>query len=182
MNKLGFVVLLFSFSIFAQSSSNIPSPEASLFSPVFQGKIVIHVITQDIHAANFTLVTSWIPGSSGKGVLRFRVHGWVDEKPLGATAAVADEHGNFVESDPGAIYNTGIPHYLQQLLGCRFYLVMYDDAGFKLREIPLEFVGGIDGSTALLSSLDANDSVPMSADEYRHSIKGTWNIEWSSCP
>ncbi len=178
------VVLLCASSanVWSQSSPKASNPDASLYSPIFQGKITINAIPHDIHAANFTLMTSWIPGPTNKGILRFKVHGWVEERPHTQTEAVADGHGNFVESDSGTIYNDGIPLYLQQLRSCMFDLLMYDDAGFKLREIPLVFVGGVDGVTALLTSLDANDSVPMSAEEYRHSIKGSWNIEWSGCP
>jgi hypothetical protein len=72
---------------------------------------------------------------------------------------------------------------LRRVHACLITLNLYDVDGFILRRIDVPLMQGVDDN-AKLSSLDANESVQMDANEYRSLLgnskaSGSWNVSWA---
>ena len=69
---------------------------------------------------------------------------------------------------------------LNRLALCSISLELHDKDDFVLRKHVMPFKKMLDGESAQLNSLLANDVFQMNAEEYRQFLSGgSWTISWS---
>jgi hypothetical protein len=110
----------------------------------------------------YTLTTSWIPGEDRKGRFRYKLDAY-----------------------PEAEKTYPAPNTLENLLktdDCVIFLILRDAGDFELRNIPVSFGDVVDEDQKRIK-ISANESVPMSADEYKSFVgspshSGRWLIGW----
>jgi hypothetical protein len=115
----------------------------------------------------FHLVTSWIPGEKRQGMLRYKMVVFVpkplSDDPLKATTT-----------------NEVDVAFLRRVAQCSMSLELHDKDDFVLRSHVMPFKKMVDGESAQLTSLLANDVFQMNAQEYRQFLNGgSWTISWS---
>lgn len=149
----------------AQTSSKNAKPSSSVTSlakPIDFGVYVARMFPDDSRKVNFHLVTSWIPGESHKGMLRYKLSG-LPTLPDSPDMRTQEE-------------------FIKRVADCAIFLNLDDKSGFVLRKELVTFGLGVDND-ARISSLYANDSLQMDAQEYRELIgdsaaSGSWNVSW----
>lgn len=149
----------------AQTSGKNAVPSSSvtaLAKPIDFGIYSARMFSDDSRKVNFHLVTSWIPGESHKGMLRYKLSG-LPTLPDSPDMRTQEE-------------------FIKRVADCAIFLNLDDKSGFVLRKELVTFGLGVDND-ARISSLYANDSMQMDAQEYRELIgdstaSGFWNVSW----
>lgn len=137
------------------NAATVAQPDdASLAQAVGRGIERVALFDNTKRKVYFMLLTSWIPGETGSGVIRYQV-----------------------EADSGDVTTPAADsQFLRRIqLRCRISAVITDNQDFKLRSIPLQFLA-IEDDDHKITNLEANDSVPMTKAEYT-SIS-TWSPSW----
>ncbi len=174
---LGLIWIRDSSILYAQSSagSKPHAPIASLSKPVNMGIFDTRMFEDDAHKMRFKLETSWIPGEKNQGMMRYKLNMAVlkqtsmDEFNRSGVVIVPDE------SPAGDL--------IKRIYRCKVSLDLYDKGGFVLRKHDVSFLVGVDIQEAHPSSLIANESLQMTAPEYREfSTVGSWSISWTCAP
>jgi len=115
----------------------------------------------------FHLVTSWIPGEQKQGMLRYKMVVFVP-KPLSDDPLKASTTNEV---------DAAIPN---RLALCCISLELHDKDDFVLRKHVMPFKRMVDGESAQLNSLLANDVFQINSQEYRQFLRGgSWTISWS---
>lgn len=113
--------------LYAQTSSKNAAPSSSVTSlakPIDFGIYSARMFSDDSRRVNFHLVTSWIPGESHKGMLRYKLSG--------------------LPTLPNAI-DTGTQEvFIKRVADCAIFLNLYDKSGFTLRKELITFGFGAD--------------------------------------
>lgn len=144
-------------------------PTVSLSKPVDWGSFSARMFN-DSKKVTFQLTTSWIPGEKQKGRMRYKLYAFPESDGVGQAAATDPELAASEEKIMRRVYE------------CSILLNLYDVDGFVLRKVAIPLSLGVDDALRV-RRLSANDSVQMSAQEYRSFLgtakaSGAWNISW----
>jgi hypothetical protein len=158
-------VLLIGSSCFAQPKK---ATVASLTAPKNWAPIAVRIFPELSDKVQFTLGTSWIPGEKSKGSMRYKL-----------TARRQPDIGIQLRSE-------GTDFLLRNVSRCAIFVNLYDADEFLVRSIPVHFDFVVDESiptaTTLISELNANSAIQLSADEYRLFVHGgSWKPSWEGC-
>jgi hypothetical protein len=132
-----------------------------------------HLFKDSETSTVFTLKTSWIPGADHKGMFRYIMSAFPKQ-----TSIIADTAKNPELDSPKKIED-----FVKRVNSCTINLVLHDTDGFLLRKIPVEFSYKV-GEDAHISSLAANDSDQMDAEEYKKFLGDSpmpesWSVTWA---
>jgi hypothetical protein len=147
-----------------------PIAQPSLGAPRFDGAHKFAIFSDDPRAANFTLLTAWVPGDDHRGYLQYQITTTVPVAPADQMRSAAPPQG--WEEDA----------YLKRMLSCSFYLQLHGAGGLASEKLPLHFIGDVTWTNEY-ESLTANEVLQMDMIMYRNFLQAgpspSWRILWS---
>jgi len=132
--------------------------DSLLMKRVSRGMQTAAVFNNSKREVVFFLWTSWIPGETREGVMRYQVRAYLGDTTKPATDSL----------------------FLRRVqLQCRISAELTDNQDFQLRSFPLQFLAMQDDDHNT-TSLEANDSVAMSKTEYSSISQANpaWSPTW----
>ncbi len=158
-------ILIANFNAFAA-----PIAHSSPATPRYTDAHRFAIFSDDPRAANFTLLTAWVPGDDQRGYLQYQITTTVP-------VASADQMKN-VSPSQGWEEDA----YLKRMLNCSFYLQLHGAGGITSEKLPLRFIGDVTWTNEY-ESLTANEVRQMDVTGYRSFLKAgprsSWTILWS---
>lgn len=118
----------------------------------------------------FALSTSWIPGESHKGMLRYKLVASLKSKSVEEDMTTINRNDEIRE------------RVMKRLEACPVYLRLSDADDFEVRQIRVGFDKIASQPEVRVVELVANSFVQMDASDYKLVLNGGgWNISWG-CP
>jgi hypothetical protein len=142
------------------------SSEKLLSEPMDWQDFSVRMLPDSQVSMSYNLVTSWIPGPDHKGMLRYKLRAAPDIYMGQAEPKKYPEVATPVQVDA----------FIRRIKKFQINLVFYDENGFIVRKIPIDFSFGVNEDDNV-ASLVANEAVQMDMDEYKNLIaQGSWQI------